>query len=109
MLEIANYTILALAILVLVGGIIGFKKAQSRASLIAGLVSFVLLTASYLYASSNHANTKPGLIAGDAIALLLTIMFFFRYSKGRKFMPSGLMIILCMLAVVVVTMAILGG
>ncbi len=100
MLEAAKITLLGLSVLVLVGGVIGFAKAKSKPSLIAGSISAALLGACYLYSLKDVAY---GLIAGDVLCLLLATMFFVRLRKGAKFMPSGLMMILSLLGILVVS------
>ena len=42
MLEIAKTSVLVLAVMVLVGGIMGFVKAKSKASIISGVISSIL-------------------------------------------------------------------
>ena len=76
--------------LVLLGGIIGFRKAGSRASLIAGIASeFLLLLAAAL---SFHGHSAGATLA-MAVAALLFVFFMWRWFKGRKFMPAGLMVV----------------
>lgn len=86
------------AVLVIVGGVIGFVKAGSRPSLIAGILGgLALLTAGY-------GISRPGNVWGLPLALVLTTMllvfFTVRYLRGapRAFMPGGLMAILSLLA-----------
>jgi len=86
--------ILVLAVLVLVGGIIGFKKAKSKASLIAGTVSAILLTAC---AWLSIRRPEFGFKSAFLITGLLEGIFIVRLIKTKKFMPSGLMLIFCIL------------
>lgn len=86
-----TYTLI-LSILVLVGGIIGFVKAKSKASIIAGAISSVLLAASYVFGLSHP---HEGLGASFLVSLALTIVFAMRLKKTKKFMPSGMLMILC--------------
>ena len=75
---------------VLAGGIVGYRKAGSRASLLAGLVSeALLLLAAMLIFSGNPLGGKLAM----AVAALLLIFFAMRWLKGRKFMPAGLMVL----------------
>lgn len=103
MLEAAKFTLLGLSVLVLVGGVVGFAKAKSKPSLIAGSVSAALLGACYLYSLKDVA---CGLIAGDVICCLLAVMFLVRLKRGAKFMPAGLMMILSILGLAVVSAAL---
>ena len=78
------------AVLVLVGGIIGFVKANSRASLIAGLVSAALLGASAGLVAFGSARWGAGL--GGLAALALIGRFLPAFLKTRKVMPAGLVV-----------------
>ncbi|WP_068421232.1 TMEM14 family protein [Planctomyces sp. SH-PL62] len=72
------------------GGIVGYKKVGSRASLIAGNTSAVLCLAALLY--SLLVDAERGLQAAAILALVLTIYFNYRFvAKTRRFMPSGLL------------------
>jgi uncharacterized membrane protein (UPF0136 family) len=83
-----------------VGGVIGFVKAGSRPSLIAGLVSAaVAVVCLVLWRSGN----RLGLYLGVVLAIALFAQFGARFRKTHKFMPSGL------LAVVSVAVAVTLG
>lgn len=106
MIQIAQITVMVLAIFIFIGGIIGFMKAKSKPSLISGIVSAALLAGCYTWSMTD---AKTGLIAADVLSVLLTVMFYFRFTKSRKFMPAGLLILVCSLAAVVITMAVTGS
>ncbi len=91
---VCSISILVFAVLVLVGGIMGYKKAQSKPSLIAGIVSATSL--GYCYWQSQ---TSPIYAFKLAFALIgaLDGVFLVRLFKTKKFMPSGLMLILCVI------------
>jgi uncharacterized membrane protein (UPF0136 family) len=74
-------------VLLVAGGLMGFFKAGSRISLITSSIFAVLLALCAL------AIIRPFWIANVLIALLL-VVFGVRFAKGRKFMPSGLMLAL---------------
>src|SRR5438046_2526094 len=78
-------------VLLLIGGLIGFLKAGSKASLIASAVSAALLII-----ASIPSLLQPGIrqILIDTILGLLLIVFAVRLTKTKKFMPSGLMLVL---------------
>lgn len=80
--------------LLLAGGLMGFIKAGSKISLIVSAIFAVLLALCAL------GILKPFYIADILVGLLL-VVFGVRFAKGRKFMPSGLMLALsaAMLAV----------
>ena len=85
------------AILVMVGGWMGYKRANSKQSLAAGLGSGILLLIAGGYSLSNAAG---GLLLATLLAFLLIIVFALRFYQTRKFMPSGLMTVISVLAVV---------
>jgi uncharacterized membrane protein (UPF0136 family) len=93
-IQLAKISLLVLSILMTFGGIIGFLKAQSKASLAAGLISGALLICSY---SISMRNSVVGILFGIIIALLLSITFAIRLFKTRKFMPSGMLMLLCII------------
>ncbi|KAF4693316.1 hypothetical protein FOZ60_011296 [Perkinsus olseni] len=84
------------ALLLIVGGAIGFVQAKSKPSLIAGTISGVLVFAAAEVGSSYDNLT--GLFCLAAIALILTVFFYSRYVKTRKFMPGGLMCVISALS-----------
>jgi uncharacterized membrane protein (UPF0136 family) len=82
-------------VLLLVGGLIGFLKAGSKVSLITSAVSAAALIITAI----------PGLLApslaralADIIMAALLVVFAIRLGKTKKFMPSGLMLVITILA-----------
>lgn len=100
---IAQYSILALAVFVIIGGVIGFVKGKSKASLIAGVGSGVLLAISYAITLSD---VKIGLIAGLVVQVALDVVFAIRIAKTKKFMPSGMLLILCAITQVITVLGL---
>ncbi len=89
-----------------VGGLIGYFKAKSRVSLVAGLISgFILLTCGTLAA---HNSSLHPLSVGTVVALLLGGRFFRTWLVSRRVMPDAVMILLSFLTVVLNTMRLLG-
>ncbi len=92
------------AVLLAVGGVIGYVKAGSRPSLIAGLTSAVFAALALgLSIRSNRWGVPLGLI----LSISLFVLFGYRYAaKTRKFMPSGLLAVasLVVLAVMFLVM-----
>ena len=82
-------------VLLLVGGLIGFLKAGSKVSLITSAVS-----AAALILTAIPGLLAPGFARGlaDAIMAALLVVFAIRLGKTRKFMPSGLMLAITILA-----------
>ncbi len=81
-------------VLLVVGGLIGFLKAGSKVSLISSVVSAVVL-ALCVFGPVPH-----GTEAAIVVQVLLVGMFVARYAKTKKFMPSGLLVVLTVLAIV---------
>ena len=87
-MTLAAPTCLVYGVLVLAGGVLGYRKAGSRPSLIAGTSSGIaMLISAILLQRSNAA----GLWLGLAVTAALLLFFGMRWLKGRKFMPAGLM------------------
>ena len=80
-------------VLLVVGGLIGFLKAKSRVSLIMSVVFAALLCLA-----------AKGIIfqyyVVDILLAALLVVFGIRLTKTKKFMPSGLMLILTLVALV---------
>lgn len=75
----------------LIGGIIGFLKAGSVASLIAGgLSGLILLVCSY----GMRKNVKAASIAAFLVALTLGVRFTGTYLENQRFAPDLVMVIL---------------
>jgi uncharacterized membrane protein (UPF0136 family) len=86
----STIALLIYGVIAIVGGIIGFAKSQSKASIISGSISGVGLLVAGAAAAQNQ---EWGKIAGMAITVLLVIVFIVRLIKTKKFMPAGLMIL----------------
>ncbi|MGO8698049.1 MAG: TMEM14 family protein [Limisphaerales bacterium] len=74
-------------VLLLIGGTMGLIKAGSKVSLITSAIFAVLLALCAL------GIIRPFYLADVFVGLLL-VVFGIRFAKGRKFMPSGLMLAL---------------
>ncbi|MBI2925860.1 MAG: TMEM14 family protein [Verrucomicrobia bacterium] len=76
-------------VLLIAGGLFGFFKAGSKPSLIASVVFGAALVL-----------CAVGLLAGivtDVLLAALLVVFGMRLGKTKKFMPSGLMLVLTLL------------
>lgn len=80
-------SLVAYGVLVLVGGTIGYVKAKSRASLIAGIAlgSLLGVAAGLLATGSPAAAAALGLVS----ALVLIARFLPAYMRTKKLMPAG--------------------
>ncbi len=90
--------ILVYALLVAIGGIVGYVKAGSQQSLISGLVSGAALAIAWFLSLQNPA---AGFALAAFLALGLLIVFAIRFRKTGKFMPAGLMAALSLIAMVI--------
>jgi uncharacterized membrane protein (UPF0136 family) len=84
-------------LLTIAGGIMGYVKAGSTASLIAGSISgLLLLLAAFLL--PNHV--LIGLALGGIVSLLLIGYFLPAFFRTGKMMPAGMMSLLSVLGMV---------
>jgi uncharacterized membrane protein (UPF0136 family) len=77
-------------VLLVVGGLIGFFKAKSKVSLLTSVVFAVLLILCAV----------GGIFAprvADVILAVLLLVFGWRLAKTKKFMPSGMMLIVTLI------------
>jgi uncharacterized membrane protein (UPF0136 family) len=81
--------------LVLLGGILGWVKARSRASLISGLAFGVLVL---LCGYAIWLGRRFGLQAGAGISLALAVIMGRRFVATKKFMPAGFLAFLSAVA-----------
>ena len=85
----------AYIILLLVGGLIGFFKAKSKVSLITSAVFAAVLVLAVLPGIFQPAFAR-NLV--NVILALLLVVFAVRLAKTKKFMPSGLMLVVTIAA-----------
>ena len=85
-------------VLSIVGGIIGYKKAGSKVSLISGTISGLLLLIGAFLQIQGQA---WGLNLAIIITCILVVVFAIRFAKTRKFMPAGLMVFVGVVALIV--------
>ncbi len=91
---VARFSLLVYAVLMSVGGIMGFVKGRSSISLIAGLASAAVLVLAYFISISDARN---GLLLGVGVTSVLTFVFAIRIAKTKKIMPSGALLALTLL------------
>jgi len=98
MIDAARLYLLVFGVLTIAGGIMGYVKAKSRASLVAGGVAgLLLLLAGYAVGAGR---TTAGLGLGLAVSIALVGRFGSVFAKSRKVMPAGLMTLLGAVGVV---------
>jgi len=78
--------------------VIGYKKAGSKISLIMGIVSSVFIFMG-LYITQQAPTKGYTLIA--VMAVFLLGVFIKRFIKTKSFMPSGMLVIVNLLALVI--------
>ncbi len=82
-------------VLLLIGGLIGFYKGKSKASLITSAVF-----AAVLAMTTVPGVFQPGFALGlaNTVMAVLLVVFAIRLGKTKKFMPSGLMLVVTAVA-----------
>jgi uncharacterized membrane protein (UPF0136 family) len=85
-------------ILTIAGGVIGYVKAGSMASIIAGSISGVLLLLAAWLMPEHQA---AGLIVALVVSLLLAGQFIPKFFRTFKVMPAGLMSVLSAIGIIV--------
>jgi uncharacterized membrane protein (UPF0136 family) len=98
-MNFATIATFAYGILSIIGGIIGYRQAASKISLISGAVSGLLLILAGLL--QLQGQTWAFLFAG-VITFFLVLFFAFRLSKTRKIMPAGLMTVLGIVTLILI-------
>jgi uncharacterized membrane protein (UPF0136 family) len=93
--QIATGSILIYALVVLLGGVMGYVKAKSQISLFSGVGSGIALLVAWFLC---RQSPLVGLGVATLVALILFITFVIRFSRTRAFMPSGLMMVLSLTA-----------
>lgn len=93
-------------LLVAIGGIIGYLRARSEVSLIAGVGSAGAL---WIAAYTTLTNVFTGFLLAACTAAALLIFFSVRWVKTRRFMPAGLMAILSLIATIAFVYVLVKG
>lgn len=83
--------IMIYALLIIIGGVMGFAKAHSLVSLIVGSFAGILLISSSVGIYYSHS---WGLYLAFAVTSVLLLFFGYRYFGKMAFFPSGMMALL---------------
>ncbi len=90
-------------VLTIAGGVLGFVKAKSKPSLIAGGVAgLLLLLAGWLMQTQGRVGVMLGLI----VSVLLLARFGRAFAATKKPMPAGLMTVLSVVGVVLTVLVL---
>jgi uncharacterized membrane protein (UPF0136 family) len=88
--------------LTIIGGIIGYVKAGSVPSIVAGAITGVLLLVAGSLLPQHRA---AGLATALVVSLLLAAQFVPKFFRTGKIMPAGLMSILSVIGLIVAIVA----
>ena len=88
-----NKTVLWIYIVLLIGGgLMGFLKSKSQISLITSTVAAAILILSTML------NYQLGQQVADLVMAALLVVFAIRLAKTKKFMPSGMLLVVTAIA-----------
>jgi uncharacterized membrane protein (UPF0136 family) len=86
---VGHVTLGLYSLLLAAGGVMGFVKARSKASLIAGVVSALAVLVALGISIAGFNFGRP---LGLTLAIVMFLFFGYRYTtKNSRFMPNGLM------------------
>lgn len=97
MIGLAKIYFILFGILTIVGGVIGYVKAGSTASIIAGSISGILLLAAAFLLPQYLAG---GLGLAVIVSLLFAVQFIPKFIQTGKAMPAGMMSILSVIGLI---------
>ena len=95
-MQFKDYVFWGYVIMLIIGGLIGFFKANSKVSLITSAVSAALLILTHIGIFAPSFGRQ----LADIIMVVLIVVFAMRLAKSKKFIPSGLMLVLTVLVLV---------
>jgi uncharacterized membrane protein (UPF0136 family) len=101
-MEAAKIYFVIFGVLTVVGGIVGYVKAGSVASIVAGSITGVLLIVAAFLLPQHRA---AGLATGFVISLLLAAQFVPKFIRTGRVMPAGMMSILSVIGLIAAIVA----
>jgi uncharacterized membrane protein (UPF0136 family) len=101
-MEAARIYFTVFGVLTVAGGIVGYVKAGSMASIIAGSITGVLLIVAAFVLPQYHL---IGLAIAFIISLLLAAQFVPKFIRTGRVMPAGTMSILSVIGIIVAIVA----
>ncbi len=101
-MEAAKIYFVVFGALTIIGGVVGYVKAGSVASIIAGSIAGVLLlVAAFLLPEHRTA----GLATAFVISVLLAAQFIPKFLRTGKVMPAGMMSVLSAIGIIAAIVA----
>ena len=101
-MEAAKIYFIIFGLLTIAGGIVGYVKAGSMASIIAGTITGVLLlVAAFLLPEHRVAGLATALV----VSFLLAAQFVPKFLRTGKVMPAGLMSVLSVIGIIAAIVA----
>ena len=101
-MEAAKIYFIAFGVLTIAGGIVGYAKAGSVASIVAGSITGILLLVAAFLLPQHRA---IGLATAFTISLLLAAQFVPKFIRTGRVMPAGMMAILSVIGLVAAIVA----
>jgi len=101
-MEAAKLYFIIFGVLTVVGGVVGYVKAGSVASIVAGSITGVLLLVAAFLLPQHRA---AGLATAFIISLLLAAQFVPKFMRTGRVMPAGMMSILSVIGVIAAIVA----
>ena len=105
-MELSQIVILVYAVLMMVGGFLGYRLRMSKISLISGMGSGGLLLIALGWSFSD---LRQGTWVAVVIGVLLSLVFLLRVKKTRKIMPSGMLLVLSVAVSALLVYSLLAG
>jgi uncharacterized membrane protein (UPF0136 family) len=101
-MEVTKVYFILFGVLTIAGGIVGYVKAGSVASIIAGSITgILLLVAAFLLPEHRVAGLATALV----ISLFLAVQFVPKFLQTGRVMPAGMMSILSVIGVIAAIVA----
>jgi uncharacterized membrane protein (UPF0136 family) len=101
-MEAAKIYFIVFGVLTVAGGVVGYVKAGSVASIVAGSITGVLLLVAAFLLPEHRA---IGLATAFIISLLLAAQFAPKFIRTGRAMPAGMMSILSVIGIIVAIVA----
>jgi uncharacterized membrane protein (UPF0136 family) len=101
-MEAARIYFFIFGALTIAGGIVGYVKAGSVASIVAGAITGILLLVAAFLLPEHHV---AALATAFIVSLLLAVQFVPKFLRTGRMMPAGMMSILSVIGIIAVIVA----